>query len=83
LLGTFGMKFDKVECGKGSGVDSKCRRMKAGVIEDAIGMVLWFFTFVGELLFSPSVVMMGVGLWLIGGIFPFSFFRQRGYVVEG
>ncbi|PUU74370.1 hypothetical protein B9Z19DRAFT_455965 [Tuber borchii] len=47
LLGIFGVLFDGVDCGKGSSVNSKCRRMKAGVIEDAIGMVLWLFTFVG------------------------------------
>lgn len=81
LLGTFGVLFAKVDCKKGSSVDSKCRRMKVGVYEDVIGMLLWLFTFVGELLFSPSVVV-GAGLWLIGGIFPFSL-RRRGYVVEG
>lgn len=53
MLGTFGMLFSKVHCKKGSSVDSKCRRMKSGIYEDVIGMVLWLFTFVGEFAFFP------------------------------
>jgi len=53
LLGIFGMLFGRENC-RGGGAGEACRRMKAGVWVDLVGMLLWFASFVGELLFPLS-----------------------------
>jgi len=78
------MKFGRADC-PGGGDGQACRRMKAAVWVDLVGMLLWFATFVGEFAFSSfplscffftsfffffSPFCGGVGLWLIGGFFP-------------
>jgi len=86
------MKFGRADC-PGGGDGQACRRMKAAVWVDLVGMLLWFATFVGEFAFSSFPLSCFFFLfftllwwgWIVAdwGVFSFFFSRRRGYVVEG